>query len=666
MASLMPNGKQRYTDNNGNNLSGGKLYAFAAGTSTPLDTYSDQAGATPNAHPVVLNARGEATVFWGSSPYKVVLKDASDVEIWSQDNMQVQSDAADLASVATGKGDALIGVKLVATGSVARTQHDKNAEIISVKDFGAVGDGSTNDTAAVQAAVNAILADSTKGSAIYFPQGDYRVDQITVDLSTVVPSGAGKLTIYGDGIASQVTIRSAPNQNIFQVTGNAGQSFSFHMKSLRFGVASQGNNVAAAVIDTSSSTMLDFQIFDCYFNGVPRGVSGSFVSGIINNCMFDFMTDYAIYSPSKEFRKLEITNCHFYKVKDSAIYIDGSAASDANRDNTQAGGHLTITGCGFDRTFDNTVNQDQIVLKGLDNFVISGCWFNGKTPSSTDSPRDFIQLTDCRNFVLSGLTAYYYSRGLYIDASERFKVDSVHIRQGNLLASSGQGAVTYSTCSDFNADVHTFESQGTGVLVTSCNDFTITGRTTDAQFSGVVVSDSQRGEATVEVVDANMADSGTASNTYGIAITGSTASAGILLNGCSSYVTNVSAGQKENIVLSAVSDTCRVSNCNATPVRTSGSAITNNGTNNRIRATRGYETKSSGQATITNPATTAVVNHGLALTPSIADIKLTFNDASAGVTRVWPSTITSTQFTINANATPTTSSIIGWHVDTEK
>lgn len=109
MASLMPQGKQRYTDNNGNNLSGGKLYTYAAGTSTPLATYSDQAGAVPNANPVVLNARGEATIFWGSAPYKAVLTDASDVEIWTQDNLQASTGAADLASTSATKGAALVG-----------------------------------------------------------------------------------------------------------------------------------------------------------------------------------------------------------------------------------------------------------------------------------------------------------------------------------------------------------------------------------------------------------------------------------------------------------------------------------------------------------------------------------------------------------------------------
>lgn len=96
MANLMPQGKQQYLDSAGAPLAGGKLYTYAAGTSTPLATYSDQAGTIPNANPVVLDARGEATIFWGSAGYKVVLKDSADVTIWTQDNLYVNgTDALD-------------------------------------------------------------------------------------------------------------------------------------------------------------------------------------------------------------------------------------------------------------------------------------------------------------------------------------------------------------------------------------------------------------------------------------------------------------------------------------------------------------------------------------------------------------------------------------------
>ena len=79
--------KHQFFDSSGNPLSGGKLYAYAAGTSTPKDTYTDQGGLTANANPVILDSRGEASI-WFNGSYKVVLKTAADATIWTVDNIQ--------------------------------------------------------------------------------------------------------------------------------------------------------------------------------------------------------------------------------------------------------------------------------------------------------------------------------------------------------------------------------------------------------------------------------------------------------------------------------------------------------------------------------------------------------------------------------------------------
>lgn len=50
-------------DVNGDPLSGGLVYTYATGTSTPKATYTDSTGNTANANPVVLNSRGEADIW---------------------------------------------------------------------------------------------------------------------------------------------------------------------------------------------------------------------------------------------------------------------------------------------------------------------------------------------------------------------------------------------------------------------------------------------------------------------------------------------------------------------------------------------------------------------------------------------------------------------------
>lgn len=87
MAALTPPGKQQYLTNTGAPLAGGRLYTYNAGTNTPRSTYQDAAGTVPNTNPVVLDARGEALVFWNGN-YKVELRDASNSLIWTVDNIQ--------------------------------------------------------------------------------------------------------------------------------------------------------------------------------------------------------------------------------------------------------------------------------------------------------------------------------------------------------------------------------------------------------------------------------------------------------------------------------------------------------------------------------------------------------------------------------------------------
>ena len=83
----------------------------------------------------------------------------------------------------------------VGVTTVNRPIAEKLAEIVSVKDFGAVGDGTTDDTAAIQAAIDTFTV-GTKGGSIYFPNGTYLVSGITI----TAPAGANN-SLGEDGIS---------------------------------------------------------------------------------------------------------------------------------------------------------------------------------------------------------------------------------------------------------------------------------------------------------------------------------------------------------------------------------------------------------------------------------------------------------------------------------
>ena len=85
--SISPTPKLQFFDLNGDPLSGGLLYTYAAGTTTPLASYTDSTGNFANTNPIVLDSRGEANVWLGAAIYKFALYTSVGVLIWTVDNI---------------------------------------------------------------------------------------------------------------------------------------------------------------------------------------------------------------------------------------------------------------------------------------------------------------------------------------------------------------------------------------------------------------------------------------------------------------------------------------------------------------------------------------------------------------------------------------------------
>jgi hypothetical protein len=80
-------------------LVGGKLFTYAAGTTTPIATYTDHTGNTSNTNPVILDSTGQASVWLvDTTAYKYVLKDADDVLLFTVDYVSVPVSVTSFAS----------------------------------------------------------------------------------------------------------------------------------------------------------------------------------------------------------------------------------------------------------------------------------------------------------------------------------------------------------------------------------------------------------------------------------------------------------------------------------------------------------------------------------------------------------------------------------------
>ena len=155
---------QQFFDDNGVPLAGGLIYTYQAGSSTPLVTYTTNAGTIANANPIVLDASGrvpqEIWLLTGFS-YKFVLQNANAVLIQTLDNIYpiLQNAPASAPAIPAG----CIVLWSGSTGSIPATWYlcDGTNGTPDLRNSFIVGAGSTYAVNATGGTADAIVVTHT-------------------------------------------------------------------------------------------------------------------------------------------------------------------------------------------------------------------------------------------------------------------------------------------------------------------------------------------------------------------------------------------------------------------------------------------------------------------------------------------------------------------------
>lgn len=159
MATLLTLPIARVTDSNGTIYPGALLDVFLTNTTTPTDVYSDDALTTPHANPVVANGSGLLPAIYldPDLTYRFRFRTAAGANISGMDFDPVSSSSvSELEFLQSG------------SGAVSRLVSDKLKDTVSPLEFGAAGNGSTNDAAALTAMVTAHQGRFTLGKGLTY------------------------------------------------------------------------------------------------------------------------------------------------------------------------------------------------------------------------------------------------------------------------------------------------------------------------------------------------------------------------------------------------------------------------------------------------------------------------------------------------------------------
>lgn len=249
MAILTMLAKHRFYKNDGSLNSGGKVYTYVAGTSTPVDTYTDSTGTIPNTNPVILDSKGEASI-WTSGLLKV--------NVLESDNTQVTGFPVDNVGSGVSNNDATMRYSGTAGGTANALTISPSPSITSyvIGQSFVFKAGSSNNSGATTIAISGLSPIAIQSNGAACVGGEilanmwYKIVMSTTAICQIdklgrptlaelgaaalagsasqvfsVANGTGSQAInktQADGLYSPITGTDAPKLNDFRLTLTSG------------------------------------------------------------------------------------------------------------------------------------------------------------------------------------------------------------------------------------------------------------------------------------------------------------------------------------------------------------------------------------------------------------------------------------------------------------